>query len=143
MNKEERFDYNYSILCTYKYFEQEDEDLALICYQQQLMQIFNIQTFDESIVNSKIHKFYDKIKHLNNIQKIIALLSNKSIGSDILSKFQNLTNDEKNIIIFQLLFSYDYFYLFHKHIAKYFNNYLECRENLEGSFEEFYKLIDK
>ena len=104
MNKDERFDYNYSILCTYKYFEQEDEDLALICYQQQLMQIFNIQTFDESIVNSKIYKFYDKIKDLNNIQKIIDLLSNKPIGIDILSKFQNPTNDEKNIIIFQFLF---------------------------------------
>tara|TARA_Y100000389_G_C17445300_1_gene511201 strand:+ start:1410 stop:1841 length:432 start_codon:yes stop_codon:yes gene_type:complete len=143
MCKQERLDYNYDILCTYKYFEKEDEDLALICYQHQLMQILNIQCFDESIINKKISVIYENLKDLSSIEKIINILTNKTIGNDLLNKFENITSYEKKIIIFQLLFSYDYFNLFHNYISKHFKYYDIYRENIENSLKELYNLIDK
>tara|TARA_Y100000389_G_scaffold193898_1_gene223219 strand:- start:2263 stop:2628 length:366 start_codon:yes stop_codon:yes gene_type:complete len=79
-------------------------------YQIQLTQVFNLNQYDDTIINTKINNLYQEIKY----NKYIILF------------IQNIKNKNSNIILdditcFKLLFSYDCF-----------NNFIKCLFQLKN-----------
>jgi len=106
--------YNYDILCTYHLIE--DEEQSNICYRSQLLQVFKLNNYDDNKINYNIQKLYNILKDNEEIKEIIDILSNKLVLFQFFRK-----NNQKidNVLVFQMLFSYEYFYLFHKLFSKY------------------------
>ncbi len=98
--------YQTDFLCTYKMIDNEYTDYL---YRIQLMQAFNMETWDDNVINSVCSKLYETLikkeiyKFINSIENI-----------------EN--NDEKKRIIFSLLFKYEYFDLIHRCIIEQFND---------------------
>ena len=106
--------YNYDILCTYHLIE--DEEQSNICYRSQLLQVFKLNNYDDNKINSLISDLYNILKDNEEIKEIIDILSNKLVLFQFFRK-----NNQKidNVLVFQMLFAYEYFYLFHKLFSKY------------------------
>ena len=110
--------YDYEFLCTYHLIENND-NLSSICYQNQILQAFKLNNFDSQNINHNIQKLYYILRDNEEILEILDILSNK------LQIFQFLKQNNENIdksLIFQMLFSYDYFYLFHNSLIHYKTN---------------------
>tara|TARA_Y100000591_G_C21738561_1_gene648044 strand:- start:250 stop:651 length:402 start_codon:yes stop_codon:yes gene_type:complete len=110
--------YDYDFLCTYHLIE-NDDNLSSLCYQNQILQAFKLNNFDSQNINYNIQKLYNILRDNEEIKEIIDILSNK------LTIFQFLKQNNENIdksLIFQMLFSYDFFYLFHNSLIKYKTN---------------------
>lgn len=110
--------YDYDLLCTYHLIE-NDENLSSLCYQNQLLQVFKLNNYDSQKIDNNIIKLFNILRDDEEILEIIDILSNK------LTIFQFLKqNNQKldNSFIFQMLFSYDYFYLFHNSFIHYKTN---------------------
>jgi hypothetical protein len=116
--------YNSKLLTTYKnhnndiFKMDDDDDLSHICYQNQLIQIFNINNFDEKKVCKIVEQIYDFFKHFNCIKDLIDLIKEQYISSSIA-----LLANNDDFIFFQLLFSYDYFHEFHNYFSHILNNF--------------------
>lgn len=109
--------YDFDFLCTYHLIE--DEEQSNICYRSQLLQVFKLNNFDSEQINYNIQKLYNILRDNEEILEILDILSNK------LTIFQFLKQNNENIdksLIFQMLFSYDFFYLFHNSLIKYKTN---------------------
>tara|TARA_B100001741_G_C16499486_1_gene573929 strand:+ start:905 stop:1303 length:399 start_codon:yes stop_codon:yes gene_type:complete len=106
--------YNYDILCTYHLIE--DEEQSNICYRSQLLQVFKLNNYDDNKINSLISNLYNILKDNEEIKEIIDILSNKLVLFQFFRK-----NNQKidNVLVFQMLFSYEYFHIFHKLFSKY------------------------
>ena len=110
--------YDYDLLCTYHLIE-NDENLSSLCYQNQLLQVFKLNNYDSQKIDNNIIKLFNILRDDEEILEIIDILSNK------LTIFQFLKqNNQKldNSFIFQMLFCYDYFYLFHNSFIHYKTN---------------------
>ena len=110
--------YDYEFLCTYHLIENND-NLSSLCYQNQILQAFKLNNFDSQNINHNIQKLYYILRDNEEILEILDILSNK------LQIFQFLKQNNENIdksLIFQMLFSYDYFYLFHNSLIHYKTN---------------------
>ena len=109
--------YNYDILCTYHLIE--DEEQSNICYRSQLLQVFKLNNYDDNKINSLISNLYNILKDNEEIKEIIDILSNKLVLFQFFRK-----NNQKidNVLVFQMLFSYEYFHIFHKLFSKYNND---------------------
>jgi len=112
------FNYNFNFLCTYKNLENDDDLDSTLCYQIQLLQAFNMDTYNENILNSNIKKVYDLLHKNEEIKQIIYFLSNKY---NKIIFIKTSIYDLEEIVIFNFLFSYDYFDLFHKCFSNYLN----------------------
>ena len=99
----------YDFICTYKLMDTEEDENLL--YQYQLLQAFNLETFDGEKITLEQSLLYDQIKESSNIQEIIELLK---------IKYPTLQSD--NSEIFKYLFSFDYFDIFHKYLREKTNN---------------------
>ena len=76
----------------------DDSDLL---YKIQLLQAFDLKDFDENKIVEEQNIIFEKWNQHKQIVNLIILLK---------EKYKLYSNDD--IIIFQLLFSYDYFYIF-------------------------------
>lgn len=98
-------------LCTYKLITEDNEEeigLREMLYKIQLLQTFNMEEFEEEIINNKIDKLFQIIKDEEFIKSIFEKHPYKG----------TIYND----LIFRTLFSYDYLDLFHKCLYHFFNN---------------------
>ena len=110
-------------LCTYKLITEDNEDeigLRDILYKIQLLQLFNMNEFNEDILNNKIDYLFNSLKNEEFINKII---NNHSYYGNL---------DEN--LIFRTLFSYDYLDLFQKCLYNIISGFIS-NEN-----KEYYKL---
>lgn len=98
---------NTNFLCTYQLINNYDESFML--YKIQFLQIFDLDDYDDNVINNKIEKLYNILKNNNLIKKI---LNNKKHTSD-------------DLVNFMFLFRYDTLYLFHKILINIFNNKLD------------------
>lgn len=98
-------------LCTYKLITEDDEEeigLREMLYKIQLLQIFNMEEFEEETINKKIDHLFNSIKNEDFIKNIFEKHPyNGTIYNDL---------------IFRTLFSYDYLDLFHKCLYHFYNN---------------------
>lgn len=109
---------NYDFLCTYHLIE-NDENLSSICYQNQLLQSFNLNNYDSQKIDDNILKLFNILRDDEEIIEILDILSNQIQ----IFKFLKQNNQKlDNSLIFQMLFAYDYFYLFHNSLIHYKTN---------------------
>jgi len=104
--------YNNEFLCTYKNLD--EEYYKKLCYQIQMLQALNINKYDELIIPNHIEKIYYFVKNNNEIDNILSTLKEKYENTNISFFIEN-----NNSALFQLLFSYDYFDIFHKCLSQY------------------------
>jgi hypothetical protein len=116
--------YQYDFICTYKLI---DEEYANDLYMAQLLQAFDISSWDDDIVNNTIMDIFNKFQYNINFKKIIdkALLSSDfNELYDIICTLDNNNNNKKEEnkerIFFSFLFNYNFFDLLHKCICELF-----------------------
>ena len=110
--------YDFDFLCTYHLIE-NDENLSSLCYQNQLLQVFKLNNYDSDKIDQTIQQLFNILRDDEEIIGILDILSSK------LSIFQFLRQNNLKLdysFIFQMLFSYDYFYLFHNSFIHYKTN---------------------
>ena len=99
--------YHTDFICTYKLMDSDDDCNYL--YQIQLLQAFNMHTFDEDDMSEKILQLYN---HLKDCSQVIEIIEE---GIKANSKVKLCS-----VIMFMTLFSYHFFDLFHKCLIDYF-----------------------
>jgi hypothetical protein len=62
--------YDYSLLLTYKLIDDDGEDQKLL-YQIQLLQLFNMNNYDEDLLNKNIDEIYLSLKDETFIKEFI------------------------------------------------------------------------
>lgn len=104
----------------------EDEKMLImnVLYRQDILNIFDIEEFDEKIINNCICDLYEKVKENSVIQQLMELLA-KQFGLD-----EELTG----LII---LYSFDYLYITHKCVCQ----FLETGTILLEDLDELQKII--
>ena len=105
--------YKSDFICTYKLLEDDEEGASHLCYQTQLLQALNMTKFDDFIITKNIEAVYFFIKDYSEIVGLLIVLKEKYKNSNLAFFIEN------EIALFQLLFSYDYFDVFHKCLCNY------------------------
>jgi hypothetical protein len=95
----------------------EEEYYKNLCYQIQILQALNISKYDDTIVSNHIEKIYYFLKNYYEIDIILLVLKEKYKNSSIYFFIEN-----NNSALFQILFSFDYFDIFHKCLCQYLIN---------------------
>ena len=108
--------YDCEFLCTYKLHT--DDDDRNLCYQLQLLQALNIDSYDSIILTSNIDKIGLFLQNNTELEAILLLLKEKYKDTNI----AYMIDEHNNSTLFQLLFSYDYFDIFHKCLCKYIHD---------------------
>jgi len=127
-------------LCTYNMISDENDSTDL--YRIQLLQIFDLKSFDETYISSNIRNLYLQLKNNDEIKEIIKIIFEKN-NSNMLFYINSPDNLDKNTLVFQLLFGYDYLYLFHKCYSNYFNDIQNKTYNVNNIyFNELITLIN-
>ena len=106
--------YNNEFICTYKSLE--DEYSSNLCYQIQLLQAFNMTKYDDKILQINMEKIYNLLRENIHIKKIYSLIEKKYPEINFINSFNDNLD---NLLFLQILFSYDYFDLFHKNTLDY------------------------
>jgi hypothetical protein len=130
--------YKYDFLCTYKLLETEETDCANLCYQTQLLQALNMKNYDDFIITKNIEALYFFLKDNNEVISLLLALKEKYKNSSMAFFIEN------EITLFQLLFSYDYFDIFHKCLSKYIISKTQTTDLIidKKYFDELYKVIN-
>ena len=130
--------YNSDFICTYKLLEDEEDDCANLCYQTQLLQALNMKNYDNFIITKNIEALYFFLKTNSEIVGLLILLKEKYKNSTMAFFIEN------EMALFQLLFSYDYFDIFHKCLSKYIINKTQTVDLCINKqyFDELYKVIN-
>lgn len=104
--------YDYNMVCTYHNIDESDESELL--YRIQFLQVFNLDKYDDKIINIIIEQVYDSVKDNKNI---ILLLKNNNYFDD-------------KIMAFMVLFSYKTFYMIQQILCEINNNLEVDNKNL-------------
>ena len=126
--------YDCEFLCTYKLHT--DDDDQNLCYQIQLLQALKITNYDSMILATHIDKIGFFLQNNSELEAILILLKEKYKDTNI--AFMIDAN-----ALFQLLFSYDYFDVFHKCLCKYISEKKQKNENelAKTYFDELKNII--
>jgi hypothetical protein len=103
----------------------EKDCILNILYRQDILSIFELEEFDEKLLNQCIFELYEKVKIDSKIKKIMLHLAEKM-----------MSNDEK--LGFLIMYSFDYLYVTHKCISQ----ILESGDISEEYVNEFYKILN-
>lgn len=121
--------YQTDILCTYKQLEDEYDQEEL--YRIQFLQIFNLEDYDDTLVNAITKELYEKIfiyknnSENQNQNKYFREILNKAKENNELAFMLAMVcpdgekDNEYELTLFRLLFKFEYFDLFHKCISEY------------------------
>jgi hypothetical protein len=130
--------YKCDFLCTYKLLENQENDCANLCYQTQLLQALNMKNYDDFIITKNIEALYFFLKDNNEVVGLMLALKEKYKASSLAFFIEN------ELALFQLLFSYDYFDIFHKCLSKYIITKTQTTDLIidKKYFYEVYKVIN-
>jgi hypothetical protein len=99
--------------------EEEKELIRTVLYQKDMLAIFNMNKFDDDIINNQIRDLFIYVKESNELLLCMKDLSKKSIFS----------NEEIGLM---MLFSFDYMYLSHPCISEYIKTGAISEDNLKN-----------
>ena len=116
--------YKTDVSCTYKFKTNELRDVQ---YQQDFLQVFSLGTYDDIDVNKKIKELFAQIKENPRMREILQRFSEKA---SVIWMQPKLRDDLEIGMV--LLFSYDYFDLFHICLVDFFQSGTICGENFEN-----------
>ena len=104
--------------------EDEKEFIRDALYRQELLNIFEIEEYNEKKIDLSIHKLYKKIQGCNELK-------------DCMTKLASYFMSEEDELGLMILFSYDYMYLTHICISE----YLETNQVSENNMKRLKALI--
>ena len=112
--------YQTDFICTYKLMDEEFTDDL---YQMQILQAFNLEKWDDNVINNICFELYVLLAKSDStfrdiIERAKTNINIKNISESIIDN----NYEEYDKLIFTLLFTYDYFDLFHKCICEYMRN---------------------
>ena len=61
--------YNCDFLCTYHLFT-DDEELSKLCYQEQLLQAFNLEKYDDEKIHESIKNIQNEISDIPEFKNL-------------------------------------------------------------------------
>lgn len=112
--------YQTDFICTYKLMDEEFTDDL---YQIQILQAFNLEKWDDNVINNICFELYALLTKSDTIFRDIIENAKKNINIKNMSdSVIDNCDEDGDKIIFTLLFTYDYFDLFHKCICEYMRN---------------------
>jgi|TARA_B110000114_G_C15073501_1_gene390726 hypothetical protein len=97
--------YNTEFVCTYKKHDEDEKDDI---YRIQLLQVYNLDRWDDSKINTIMTTIFDKYTKNLDMRHII----NKARRSDKLSNIKLYIGDD-DLTIFKGMFQYELFDLIH------------------------------
>ena len=97
--------YNTEFVCTYKLHEEEDQDDM---YRVQLLQAYNLEKWDDKIINNTMTTLFNKYNTNSDFKEII----DKAKESEKLSNIKTYIGDDPQTL-FNGLFQYELFDLIH------------------------------
>jgi hypothetical protein len=115
---------NTIFLPTDKVNENEKLFIMNVLYRQDILNIFDIEEFDEKIINTCVCELYEKVKANEVLNHLMTLLAK-----------QFLTDDELTGLI--IMYSFDFLYATHKCISQ----FLETGNILPEDLSELQKII--
>ena len=104
--------------------EDEKEFIRDALYRQELLNIFEIEEYNEKKIDLSIHKLYKKIQGCNELK-------------DCMTKLASYFMSEEDELGLMILFSYDYMYLTHICISE----YLETNQISENNIKRLKAII--
>lgn len=114
--------YNTNFVLTYHLIK-EDLELSEDLYRSQFLQAFNLDKWDDTIINKETEKIFNKYNINSNFREIFDLIKNENtIFSQIILFYGDNCN---NIDLFKLLYNFETFYLLHKYICDIENNKID------------------
>jgi len=119
----DKTNYKYDFICTYKLIDEEFRDML---YQQQILDAFDLERFDANILREKQKNLYEEIKTEADFIRVFEFICKK----------QKHLFCKDNLEAFIILFSYDYFNLFHRCLIDYFMNGMLNKLNYERLMDE-------
>jgi hypothetical protein len=100
----------------------DDENDQEQLYRIQILQAFNLNYWDDTIINKIIAEVYHIISVSDEFKQIfIKARQNKSIN-DLLTMLDDINSDKDDELIFKILFKFEYFDLHHRCIVDYLIN---------------------
>lgn len=129
--------YNSTFVCTYQLHDDDDKNDI---YRTQLLQAFNMDEYNDDIINKNIEKLYYFFKENNKeyLNQIINVIKNNCNLNNIFIIFNCDENDEK--CYFNILFMFDLFYLSHKYFCDLINNGIVKKNTLNNLISKINKL---
>jgi hypothetical protein len=98
-----------------------EEQNYLYCIQ--LLQAFDLEEWNDNIVNTTLADLYSTMKSDAHLQTILLKLSKNDAVKTLMYMDQNQAEDNDiQLFLFNILFQYDYFDLFHKCIISFMLN---------------------
>jgi hypothetical protein len=101
-------------ICTYQNHEDEDEQEDI--YRSQFLQAFELEEWDDDIINKMVAELFNKIKEMKEFEVIFEKLKNSKENM-----FFILMMGDDNLTLFKLLFKFELFHITHVILCSYFN----------------------
>ena len=113
-------------ICTYQIDTDEDEQEDI--YRSQFLQAFDMEYWDDDIVNKKTEELFNKIKDIKEFDVTFDKLKNSKSNT----LFLCIMGQDK-LTLFKLLFKFELFHITHSVLCSYFNNNTLSLSKLEDS----------
>ena len=133
---------NTNFSCTYHLIKENYED-SLMLYKIQFLQIFNLEEYNDDLVNKKVYELYEILKDNEIIKNLIEKnnigITDENDNDDNDDNNDNNDNNDNKLIKFMLYFRYDTMYIFHKIISKILEN--KDKEEYSHLYDNLIKII--
>uniref|UniRef100_A0A6C0IJL3 Uncharacterized protein n=1 Tax=viral metagenome TaxID=1070528 RepID=A0A6C0IJL3_9ZZZZ len=123
--------YDSEFICTYKQMDTPEEQEQL--YKIQLLQAFKIDNWDDDKVNTTLYDLYTLMNtdtHLETILQKVAKVEALQLLINMTQESIDMENDnetyrelDKKLLLFSLLFKFEYFDLFHRCIYDFIHDW--------------------
>jgi hypothetical protein len=130
--------YQTDFLCTYKQMLDKDDQETL--YRIQLLQAFDLDTWDDTVIDHIVYDIYTTIAPTEEFKQIFTKAQQNTSILEMLAVFKgegegesedenaNITKEE---IIFTLLFNFEYFELLHRCVSDHLRDGVIKKGNFE------------
>jgi len=130
-------------VCTYHHMDDpEDADDSDTLFKLQFLQAFN---YDANNSNQPLEEYFNKIN--TTTSELYELYKNNELIKKLIAKVRtsnsNYNNEKDDFIIFQLCFSYSYFYITHKILCLIINTNSTNTTNTTFNYQELLKIINR
>ena len=113
-------EYDYSFLCTYQHIEDAEE--SDLCYKMQFLQAFGLNSeYDSAKIDRLTSILYQELQEIDSFKKLISGIREKMSKHMSVVGFLNGSQEDEitDADTFCFVFSYEYFYRFHREYALY------------------------